>query len=250
MKDKDDNIYGVIEAINKNQDRKRKIYMNNIDFYLYKPIFDKNDEIIMSLISKDLGNFCKYYNYINSINNYLLYYHSLLKFYEKLFSKKEISEQNDIFYFLKEINELFKVIFDVSDIQFLLYKNQTFYNIQKNKTVPLEGIVYKAFKEKRIIYTINTSVDDNYSNQSDLNLNFINLNKKEELITVPIFDKYNKNIIFIIQIKTNKKLESNSYYNNILSKTEKLNEEIYFILENISNVIQKCFIDNIELINN
>ena len=251
LKDKNDNIYGVIEAVNKNQDKQRKIYMNNIDFYLEKPIFNKDDEIIMSLISKDLGKFCKYYNYINNINNYIFYYHTLLKFYEKLFSKKESNEQNDIFYFLKEISELFKIIFDVNEIQFLLYKNQTFYNIQKNKSVPLEGIVYKAFKEKKIIYTNNTSVDDNYSNKSDLNLNVINLNKKEELITIPIFDKYNKNILFIIQIKTDKKLESSIYYNNVLSvKKEKLNEEIYFILENISNVIQKCFIDNIELINN
>jgi len=250
LKDKDDNIYGVIEAVNKSQDKQRKIYMNNIDFYLDKPIFDKNDEIIMSLISKDLGNFCKYYNYINNINNYIFYYHTLLKFYEKLF-KKETNEQNDVFYFLKEISDLFKIIFDVSEIQFLLKKSQTFYNIQKNKNVPLEGIVYKAFKEKKIIYTINTSVDDSYSKKSDLNLNVINLNKKEELITIPIFDKLNKNIIFIIQIKTNKKLESNGYYNNILSvKKEKLNEEIYFILDNISNVIQKYFIDNIELINN
>ena len=251
LKDKDDNIYGVIEAVNKNQNKQRKIYMNNIDFYLDKPIFDKNDEIIMSLISKDLGNFCKYYNYINNINNYIFYYHSLLKFYEKLFSKKDTNKQNDIFYFLKEINDLFKIIFDVSEIQFLLKKDQTFYNIQKNKNVPLEGIVYKAFKEKKIIYTINTSVDDSYSKKSDLNLNVINLNKKEELITIPIFDKLNKNIIFIIQIKTNKKLESSGYYNNVLSvKKEKLNEEIYFILDNISNVIQKYFIDNIELINN
>ena len=251
LKDKDDNIYGVIEAINKNLDKQTKIYMNNIDFYLDKPIFDKNDEIIISLISKDLGNFCKYYNYIIYINNYIFYYHTLLKFYEKLFSKKDSNEQNDVFYFLKEINELYNIIFDVIEIQFLLYKNQTFYNIQKNKIVPLEGIVYKAFKEKKIIYTINTSVDDDYSNKSDLNLNVINLNKKEELITIPIFDKYNKNIIFIIQIKTNKKLERNNCYNNALSvKKEKLNEEIYFILENISNVIQKYFIDNIELINN
>ena len=250
LKDKDDNIYGVIEAVNKSQDKQRKIYMNNIDFYLDKPIFDKNDEIIMSLISKDLGNFCKYYNYINNINNYIFYYHTLLKFYEKLF-KKETNEQNDVFYFLKEISDLFKIIFDVSEIQFLLKKSQTFYNIQKNKNVPLEGIVYKAFKEKKIIYTINTSVDDSYSKKSDLNLNVINLNKKEELITIPIFDKLNKNIIFIIQIKTNKKLESSGYYNNVLSvKKEKLNEEIYFILDNISNVIQKYFIDNIELINN
>ena len=251
LKDKDDNIYGVIEAINKNQDKQRKLYMNNIDFYLDKPIFNKSDEIIMSLISKDLGNFCKYYNYINYINNYIFYYHTLLKFYEKLFSKKEKNEQSDIFYFLKEIYELFKIIFDVNEIQFLLYKNQTFYNIQKNKSVPLEGIVYKAFKEKKIIYTINTSLDDSYSNKSDLNLNVINLNKKEELITIPIFDKFNKNIVFIIQIKTSKLLESSSFYNNILSvKKEKLNEEIYFILENISNVIQKYFFDNIELLNN
>lgn len=245
LKDKDDNIYGVIEAINKNQDKQRKIYMNNIDFYLDKPIFNKNDEIIMSLISKDLGNFCKYYNYINYINNYIFYYHSLLKFYENFFFKKETNEQNDIFYFIKEINELFNIIFDVGDIQFLLYKDQKFYNIQKNKNVPLEGIVYKAFKEKKIIYTINTSLDDSYSNKSDLNLNILNLNKKEELITIPIFDKCNKNVIFIIQIKTNKKLENSICNNNILSvKTEKLNEEIYFIIANISNAIQKYLVDN------
>ena len=55
IKDIDNNIYGVIEAINTN--------LNSSDSGKY--IFDKKTEIIMSFISKALGSCCIYNNYIN-----------------------------------------------------------------------------------------------------------------------------------------------------------------------------------------
>ena len=62
LKDKNDYINGIQEAINKIQEKDINSY--NIKYFKGKYSFNKKDEIIMSLVSKDLGNFCKYYNEI------------------------------------------------------------------------------------------------------------------------------------------------------------------------------------------
>ena len=245
--DKDDFIYGVIEAVNKNQDINQNLL--KINYCIDKPLFNKNDEIIISLISKYLGNFCKCYNYINNKNIYMYYYRSLLLFFQKLFIKNNSKDENDITYMIDEVNKILKNIFEINDIKFLLCKKDNFYDIQKNKDIPYEGIVYKAYKDKIIIYTNNPLVDNNYSIKSDININIFGMNKKEQLITFPIFDLNKKKVIMIIQFKTNKNIEYYYKYNNTLSiENEKLNDENYFIIENISCIIQKYLYDNIELI--
>ena len=56
IKDIENNIYGVIEVMNKNPD------LQNLEG---SSILDVKNEIILSFISKTLGIFCSYYNYIN-----------------------------------------------------------------------------------------------------------------------------------------------------------------------------------------
>ena len=43
----------------------------------------------------------------------------------------------------------------MNDIQFLLCKKESFCDIQKNKSIPFEGLVYKSYLDKKIIYTSN-----------------------------------------------------------------------------------------------
>ena len=247
LKDKNDNIYGVIEAVNKKQDLKKNIHF--IDYFTEKTSFNKSDEIMLSLVSKDLGNFCKYYNYIKYNNNYLLYYHSLCIFFQNLFIKKKIKEENNIFYLINEIIELSKIIFEMKDIQFILCKNEKLYDLQKNKFIPFEGIVYRCYKEKKIIYISNPLLNNNYSIKSDLIVNIYSMNKNDNLCTIPIFEMNTNNVIMIIQIKTNKELNISINNNNNLSvDKEKLSEENLFIIEHISFIIQKYLFDNIESI--
>ena len=217
-------------------------------YFKDKNSFNKNDEILMSLISKDLGNFCKYYNSIKYNTTYISYYHTLLQFCQNLFLKKNKEEENNIFYMFNEVIALTKNIFDMNDIKFLLYNNKEyFYDIQKNKNLPLEGLVYKAYEEKKINYACKPLINKFYSNKTDLVINIFNINKNEELVTIPIFDfNINNNVIMIIQIKTSKKLRNNS--NNNLNYNDKLSDENYFIFENISFILQKYLYDNIELI--
>ena len=243
LKDKNDsnNIYGIIEAINKIEDKENIIYKDN--YFKDKPCFNKNDEIMMTLISKDLGNFCKFYNLLNYNNIYISYYHTLLLFCQRLLLKNEDKAQNNIIYFNNEVTEVFKIIFEINDIQILIYKKEYFYDIQKNKRVPLEGLINKAYKDKKINYTSNPLINNYYSKKSDLNINLLGMNKNEELITIPILELKNNNIIMIIQIKTNKKL-GNMQNNNSSGLDEKLSDDNYFIIENISFIIQKYLSEN------
>ena len=246
LKDKNDNIYGIIEAKNKIQDKENNIY-NNM-YFKDKNSFNKNDEILMSLISKDLGNFCKYYNSIKYNTTYISYYHTLLQFWQNLFLKKNKEEENNIFYMFNEVIALTRNIFDMNDIKFLLCKKENFYDIQNNCNAPFEGLVYKSYIEKKIIYTYNPLIDNDYSSKSDLTINILNMNKKEEIITIPIQEIINNDVIMVLQIKTNKKLGIN-YNNNLLPVDNyKLTDENYFIIEKISFMLQKYLSDNKELI--
>ena len=102
LKDKYDKIHGVIEAMNKIQDNEINKY-NNDNYYSNKASFNKNDEIIIALISKHLGNFCNYYNIINYKSSYLSNYHTLFIFWQKLFIQNEINNKNNIFYMINEV---------------------------------------------------------------------------------------------------------------------------------------------------
>jgi len=236
LKDKYDNIYGVIEVVNKIQDNTNKTSLN------------KNDEMIISLISRELGNFCKYYNIINLKNSYLSYYHELFIFWQKLFLHNDIDKKNNLFYMINEVIEISKIIFEMNDIQFLLCKKENFYDIQNNCNAPFEGLVYKSYIEKKIIYTYNPLIDNDYSSKSDLTINILNMNKKEEIITIPIKEIINNDVIMVLQIKTNKKLGSNYNNNLLLIDNYKLTDENYFIIEKISFMLQKYLSDNKELI--
>ena len=248
LKDKNDSdyIYGVIEAINKTENKENSNYNDN--YFQDKSCFNKNDEIMMSLISKDLGNFCKFYNIINYNKIYLSYYHALLSFWQKLLLKIDDQKQNNISYFINEVIEVFKIIFEMKDIQILIYKKEYFYDIQKHKKVSLEGLIYKSYKDKKIIYESNPLINKYYFNKSDLNINILGMNKIEELVTIPIYNEKNSDIIMIIQIKTNKKLGNLINKNISYEKNEKLSDENYFIIENISFIIQKYLYENKEMI--
>ena len=247
LKDKYDKIHGVIEAMNKIQDNEINKY-NNDNYYSNKASFNKNDEIIIALISKHLGNFCNYYNIINYKSSYLSNYHTLFIFWQKLFIQNEINNKNNIFYMINEVIELSKKIFEMNDIQFLLCKKESFCDIQKNKSIPFEGLVYKSYLDKKIIYTRNHFENNNFFNKSDLTENAFNINKNEEIIIIPIRELFKNDIIMILKIKTNKRLGIN-YNNDKLNIDDyKLNDDNYFTIENISFILQKYLSENIELI--
>ena len=248
LKDKNDYINGVLEAINKIQDKENNSYNNK--YFKEKSSFNKKDEIILSLISKDLGNFCKYYNEIKYNITYISYYHALLKFFQNLFMQN-VQKENNIFNMINEVIGLTRNIFNMNDIKFLICINnkdkEYFYDIQKNKNIPFEGLIYKTYIEKKINYASKPLINKYYSNKADLIVNILNINKNEELITIPILDFKNiDNVLMIIQIKTSKKL--GNIYNNNLNNNDKLSDENYFIIENISKILEKYLYDNSELI--
>ena len=233
IKDKNGEIHGVIEAINKISDPNDN--KNNS--------FNKNDEIIMSLLSKDLGNLCRYYNYAYFQKNLVNYYCEIFEFIRNLFFKNENCE---IRYFLVEISRILKNIFDFSEIQFLLNMNQTLLDIQKLKKIPSEGIVYSSLIEKKIIFSSNPLKNLNYKNSSDLVINSLSVNNQEQLLTFPIFKNIDE-IYMIIQLKTNKKLGVSS--NTLTSSNDKLSSENELIIKNISLIIQKYLLDNEKILN-
>ena len=242
LKDKNDNINGIIEAVNKNQ------FPENICYFKEKSSFNKNDEMIMSLISKYLGNFCNYYNNIQNNSAYLSYYHILLLFNQKLFLNKEKNKEIDLFFIIKEVAELSKIIFDMDSIKFLLCNKDHFYDIQNNKKISFEGLVYKCYKEKKIIFTSKPLTNNFYSKKSDIIINILSNKNYEELITIPILQINNNDVLMIIQIKSNKKLEINDNKTTLSLDDGKLSDENLFIIENISFMLQKFFSENIELI--
>ena len=248
LKDKNDCINGILEAINKIQDKENNSYNNK--YFKEKYSFNKKDEILMSLISKDLGNFCKYYNEIKYNITYISYYHALLEFFQNLFMKNA-QKENNIFNMINEVIDLTRNIFDMNDIKFLICVNKKdkeyFYDLQKNKNVLFEGLIYKTYIEKKINYVGKPLINKYYSNKTDLIVNVLNINKNEELITIPILDfNNNDNVLMIIQIKTCKKL--GIIYNNNLNNNDKLSDENYFIIENISKILEKYLYDNPQLI--
>ena len=87
LKDKYDKIYGVIEAVNKIQDNENNKYNNDNYYSNNKTSFNKNDEILIALISKHLGNFCNYYNIINYKSIYLSYYQARYFLQKIIFTK-------------------------------------------------------------------------------------------------------------------------------------------------------------------
>ena len=93
--------------------------MNKIQDNTNKTSLNKNDEMIISLISRDLGNFCKYYNIINLKNSYLSYYHELFIFWQKLFLQNKIDKENNLLYMMNEVIELSKIIFIIQKREFL-----------------------------------------------------------------------------------------------------------------------------------
>ena len=70
----------------KSKTKKNNIY-NNM-YFKDQNTFNKNVEILMRLISKDLGNFCKYYNTIKYITTYISYYHTFYNFTKIYFKRR------------------------------------------------------------------------------------------------------------------------------------------------------------------
>lgn len=244
IKDKEGNIHGVIEVINKiKEENSNKAY------------FNKNDEILLDLLSSNLGDFCKYSNYIESKNKYLNYYHYILEFWNKLFLKT--SSSPSLYLLLEEFSFLMKKIFNSNEIQFLLHLNHHLFDIQKNKTVELGGLIYKCLQEKKIIYSSNPLKNKNYKINIDLPVIFGNkeneLPNMEQLLTFPVFyedlgdmdNNKKQDIIMIIQIKTKKVM----FLGEVNGKNNDLNQENKFIIEYISFLIQKYLSDNKDIVN-
>jgi hypothetical protein len=244
IKDREGNIHGVIEVINKMKEENSS-----------KAYFNKNDEILLDLLSSNLGDFCKYYNYIENKNKYLNYYHYILQFWNKLFLKT--SSSPSLYLLLEEFSFLMKKIFNSNEIQFLLHLNHHLYDIQKNKTVELGGLIYKCLQEKKIIYSSNPLKNKNYKINIDLPVIFGNkeneLPNMEQLLTFPVFyddlsdmdNNKNQDVIMIIQIKTKKVM----FLGEVNGKNNELNQENKFIIENISFLIQKYLSDNKDIVN-
>ena len=238
LKDKDGIVYGVIEAINKIKEDNNKAY------------FDKNDEFLLDLLSRNIGNFCKYYNIIENKNNYISSYHDLLNFWNKLFFKTSISAS--LFLVLEEFSKLMKNVFETNQVQFLLNINQSLFDIQKNKIIESTGIVYKCLQEKKIIYSSNPFKNKNYNMITDLpitnKLNSIN----EELITFPVFFGENKNqeVGIVIQMKAKKRYCPWEQNTNNTNGVGYLNQESKFIIDYSAFLIQKYLNEHKELIKN
>ena len=239
LKDKDGIVYGVIEAINKIKEEK-----NN------KAYFDRNDEFLLDLMSKNIGNFCKYFNIIENKNNYISYYHDLLNFWNKLFFKTSIS--GSLFLVLEEFSKLMKNVFDTNQVQFLLNINQSLFDIQKSKIIECTGIVYKCLQEKKIIYCSNPLKNKNYHIATDLPITNKFNSIDEELITFPVFygDNKNQDVGIIIQMKNKRRYcpwEMNTNNTNVVSY---LNQEKKFIIDYVAFLIQKYLNEHKELIKN
>ena len=238
LKDKDGIIYGVIEAINKIKEDNNKAY------------FDKNDELLLDILSRNIGNFCKYYNIIENKNNYISYYHDLLNFWNKLFFKTSIS--GSLFLVLEEFSKLMKNVFDTNQVQFLLNINQSLFDIQKSKIIECTGIVYKCLQEKKIIYCSNPLKNKNYHIATDLPITNKFNSIDEELITFPVFygDNKNQDVGIIIQMKNKRRYcpwEMNTNNTNVVSY---LNQEKKFIIDYVAFLIQKYLNEHKELIKN
>ena len=246
IKDRETNVHGVIEVINKIKEEN-----NN------KSHFDKNDEILLDLLASNLGNFCKYFNYIEYKNKYINYYHYILHFWNKLFFKT--SSSPSLYLVLEEFSKLMKKVFDSNEIQFLLYINQHLFDIQKNKTVELGGLINKCLQEKKIIYSSNPLKNKNYKINIDLPVIYNDKDNEifnmEQLLTFPVFygdsnendisNTKSQNIIMIIQIKTKKKI----YLGESNGKNNELIQENKFIIEYTSFLIQKYLTENKEIVN-
>lgn len=233
LKDKYNNTYGVIEAINKIKNNPNK---SNND----KSNFDKNDEYILSLLSRNIGNYCRFYNSIKRTKKYLFYYNEVLKLSKKFFIKED-QDDGSIYLLMEEFSKIMKTIFRSNQTQFILYLNNNLFDIQKNKLINKEGLIYKCLQDKKIIYSSKPYKNAYYNINVDLPINFnSNLNennKSEELITFPIFDLIDKKIVMIIQIKTNNRIGGE--YNIYSDSTEKLGEDNKNIIEHIAFITQK-----------
>ena len=246
IKDKEKNIHGIIEVINKIKEEDNK--NNN------KSFFDKNDELLLDLITCNIGNFLKYFNIIENQNNYINNYHYILVFWNKLFYKSSFSPS--LYLVIEEFTKLMKKIYNVNEIQFLLYINHNLYDIQKNKIMELGGLIYKCLQEKNAIFTSDPITNKNYNINIDLPVIYNYTDKEflnhEQLITFPVFysleDNDNneiQNIIMIIQIKAKQIIELSELNN----ENEELNEENKIIIDYSSYLIQKYLEENKEIIN-
>ena len=228
IKDKEKKVYGCIEVINKlKEEENNKVY------------FDKNDEILLDLLTINIGNYCKYFNIVENKKKIIEVYRHILEFWNKLFFRINLSPS--LYFIMEEVTKLMKKIFGVNEIQFFLFINHNLFDIQKNKFLKSEGLVHKCLQEKKLIYTSSPLSDKSYKIDIDLPVII-----SEHLITFPVFCEIsndNNNSIksqsqnmLIIQIKLN---------NNELN----LNEENIFIIEYTSYLIQKYLSENKELIN-
>ena len=248
IRDREKNVLGIIEVINKIKDEDNK----NSN----KSFFDKNDELLLDLITGKIGILCKYFNVIENQNNCVNNYHYILEFWNKLFYKSSFSPS--LYLVIEEFTKLMKKIYNVIEIQFLLYINHNLYDIQKNKNMELGGLIYKCLQEKKIIFSSDPLTNKNYSINIDLpvinNYKDSELLNHDQLITFPIFygslednDSNNKiqNIIMIIQIKAKNIIQ----LSEINKENEELNEENKIIIEYSSYLIQKYLEENKEIIN-
>ena len=150
-----------------------------------------------------------------------------------------------------------KKIFNSNEIQFLLYLNHHLFDVQKNKTIELGGLIYKCLQEKKIIYSPNPLKNKNYKINIDLPVIFDNKETEmpnlEQLLTFPIFsddlsdidNNKKQEVIMVIQIKTKKIM----LLGEISGKKNELNQENKFIIEYISYLIQKYLNDNKDIVN-
>ena len=228
IKDKEKKVYGCIEVINKLKEEE-----NN------KSYFDKNDELLLDLLTINIGNYCKYLNIVESQKRIIEDYKHILEFWNKILFRTNLSPS--LYFIMEEVTKLMKKIFGFNEIQFFLFINHNLFDIQKNKFVKSEGLVHKCLQEKKLIYTSNPLSDKNYKINIDLPVII-----SEQLITFPVFCEIsndNNNSIkpqsqnmLIIQIK-------------VKNKELNLNEENIFIIEYTSYLIQKYLSENKELIN-
>ena len=215
--DNDGDIFGAIQAINKLGGKDAS--------------FDNNDEELLGIFSKQASAILK--NEIN-INEYYVQINRLKIVHS--FSIK-ISSIHDINQFIDEVENCFNNIFELSTVQILFNVGMNYlYEVKKEKFLGYTnlGIAYYVFNNK-IIHSCPKIKNCKFFNV------LVDLDGNDALVTYPIINQSNNEVMAILQVACNIKVSeaSEKLKNNEMLIFKMIDESISdWIIKN-DNEIQK-----------
>ena len=215
--DNDGDIFGAIQAINKLGGKDAS--------------FDNNDEELLGIFSKQASAILK--NEIN-INEYYVQINRLKIVHS--FSIK-ISSIHNINEFIDEVENCFNNIFELSTVQILFNVGMNYlYEVKQQKFLGYNnlGIAYYVFNNK-IIHSCPKIKNCKFFNV------LVDLDGNDALVTYPIINQSNNEVMAILQVACNKKVSeaSEKLKNNEMLIFKMIDESISdWIIKN-DNEIQK-----------